>query len=747
MEKAKNRRRSFAIIIKDLLGIAIQKQIVFFWRENFKGLAKKDGPTAHPTFAPNLKFQILHGKFLSKNTGGLSSNNASNNTTFPFSPERRKSAMKAPYVKGLDSKAIPQFLAQVSETRLGLCPVNIQFHCMKFLLVSMEVIVTVSRWMPLAVYWGKLGMHFWTAVAFAYLFTVLECIRCALAGMYADVAFAWIIDELAVNIRAHGIGCAVVNIKHRTWWKEEGCLIPDEAKMNKSCDLLDEVSFGANVPCFSSILLISAENNLSPQVANQLGGIKSEDALFLKLGWIRWLLNRTSSLTYAVIAPGFHALYLEATVKVARPKLKPWAEAISLDYLVAGAENNLSPQVANQQGGIKPFLMSFIMKLVYVFLFEASSLTYAVIAPWFHALYLNLRSDFGSVTKESPLIKMKALLIEKWGLCDSGKVPGQLARPKLTPWAEAISLDYLVADSFVALAIPRDVELYECPCLLINGCKISLCRFSSAAWSQKRQHVHSTAWSWGSYVIYNVKLLQKSGASKQSSSFLKATTMTLFTISESEKASYVHQIYSYLGDDPFLKQFLPIDPATKDLFNLVKDGLINIAVPGIVDERAVSTKRVLNPWKRNENHTLCLNSAKPIGCTVVNIGTQHLAEGRPHLLLGLISLIIKVILRIFGCLIPDEAKMNKSCDLLDEVSFGANVPCFSSILLISITIIAHTKENVVKKQGLTCDEMEAERESLHSKVLKLLQCLKPPVGRPVTKISKVNDPWNPVRGV
>jgi plastin-1 len=66
----------------------------------------------------------------------------------------------------------------------------------------------------------------------------------------------------------------------------------------------------------------------------------------------------------------------------------------------------------------------------------------------------------------------------------------------------------------------------------------------------------------------------KSGASKQSSSFLKATTMTLFTISESEKASYVDQIYSYLGDDPFLKQFLPIDPATKDLFNLVKDGVL-----------------------------------------------------------------------------------------------------------------------------------------------------------------------------
>ncbi|KAB5514163.1 hypothetical protein DKX38_028069 [Salix brachista] len=95
----------------------------------------------------------------------------------------------------------------------------------------------------------------------------------------------------------------------------------------------------------------------------------------------------------------------------------------------------------------------------------------------------------------------------------------------------------------------------------------------------------------------------KSGASKQSSSFLKATTMTLFTISDSEKASYIDQIYT-------------------------SSKLINIVVPGIIDERSVNTKRVLNPWKRSENHTLCLNSAKAIGCTVINIGTQDLVEGR-----------------------------------------------------------------------------------------------------------------------
>ncbi|KAF3774581.1 hypothetical protein EJ110_NYTH49278 [Nymphaea thermarum] len=63
--------------------------------------------------------------------------------------------------------------------------------------------------------------------------------------------------------------------------------------------------------------------------------------------------------------------------------------------------------------------------------------------------------------------------------------------------------------------------------------------------------------------------------------------------------------------------------------------LINVAVPGTIDERAINTKKVLNPWERNENHTLCLNSAKAIGCTVVNIGTQDLVEGRIQLLADL----------------------------------------------------------------------------------------------------------------
>lgn len=71
----------------------------------------------------------------------------------------------------------------------------------------------------------------------------------------------------------------------------------------------------------------------------------------------------------------------------------------------------------------------------------------------------------------------------------------------------------------------------------------------------------------------------KMGASKKvlktSSSFLKAATTTLrHTISESEKNSYVSHINSFLGQDPFLKEFLPIDPSTNAVFDLAKDGVL-----------------------------------------------------------------------------------------------------------------------------------------------------------------------------
>ncbi|XP_051224595.1 fimbrin-2 isoform X2 [Lolium perenne] len=172
-------------------------------------------------------------------------------------------------------------------------------------------------------------------------------------------------------------------------------------------------------------------------------------------------------------------------------------------------------------------------------------------------------------------------------------------------------------------------------------------------------------------------------SSSTSAAFLTASTTTLLhTISESEKASYVAHINAYLAEDPFLKKALPVNPTTDQLFHLTKDGvllckLVNLAVPGTIDERAINTKRLLNLWEKNENHTLCLNSAKAIGCTVVNIGTQDLAEGRPHLILGLISQIIKEMEELMS-LSPEKILLRWMNFQLKKGGFQRTVTNFSS---------------------------------------------------------------------
>lgn len=80
---------------------------------------------------------------------------------------------------------------------------------------------------------------------------------------------------------------------------------------------------------------------------------------------------------------------------------------------------------------------------------------------------------------------------------------------------------------------------------------------------------------WQAYLNLQARAAAKSGGSKNSSSFLKAATTTVHhAINESEKASYVAHINSFLGEDPFLSKYLPIDPSTNALFDLAKDGVL-----------------------------------------------------------------------------------------------------------------------------------------------------------------------------
>ncbi len=59
------------------------------------------------------------------------------------------------------------------------------------------------------------------------------------------------------------------------------------------------------------------------------------------------------------------------------------------------------------------------------------------------------------------------------------------------------------------------------------------------------------------------------------SSFLTSSATTLVhTISDSEKKAYIDHINTYLEDDAVLSKVLPIDPATNQLFEIVKDGML-----------------------------------------------------------------------------------------------------------------------------------------------------------------------------
>ncbi|KNC99423.1 fimbrin [Spizellomyces punctatus DAOM BR117] len=122
---------------------------------------------------------------------------------------------------------------------------------------------------------------------------------------------------------------------------------------------------------------------------------------------------------------------------------------------------------------------------------------------------------------------------------------------------------------------------------------------------------------------------------------------TTHTINEDEKESFTQHINQQLAYDPHVKDRLPIDPASMQVFSECKDGLllaklINDAVPGTIDERVLNVSKKLNAFHMTENNNVVVNSAKAIGCSVVNIGAQDLIEGREHLILGLIWQIIKI---------------------------------------------------------------------------------------------------------
>eukprot|EP01112_Ceratiomyxa_fruticulosa_P020761 TRINITY_DN7167_c0_g1_i1.p1 TRINITY_DN7167_c0_g1~~TRINITY_DN7167_c0_g1_i1.p1 ORF type:complete len:614 (+),score=141.52 TRINITY_DN7167_c0_g1_i1:270-2111(+) len=121
---------------------------------------------------------------------------------------------------------------------------------------------------------------------------------------------------------------------------------------------------------------------------------------------------------------------------------------------------------------------------------------------------------------------------------------------------------------------------------------------------------------------------------------------TSHSYSEEEKIAFVDWINGTMKKDADLKDRIPMSEADDSLFKACHDGillckLINDAVPETIDERVIN-KTKLNVYRITENQILTINSAKAIGCNVVNIGAQDLIEGRPYLIMGIIWQIIKL---------------------------------------------------------------------------------------------------------
>lgn len=129
-----------------------------------------------------------------------------------------------------------------------------------------------------------------------------------------------------------------------------------------------------------------------------------------------------------------------------------------------------------------------------------------------------------------------------------------------------------------------------------------------------------------------------------------ATASSTHTINEDERTEFTRHINAVLAGDPDIGHKLPFPTDTFEMFDQCKDGLvlaklINDSVPDTIDERVLNRpgKKIksLNAFHMTENNNIVIESAKGIGCSVVNIGSQDLVEVREHLILGLIWQVIR----------------------------------------------------------------------------------------------------------
>ncbi|KAG9242353.1 calponin homology domain-containing protein [Calycina marina] len=178
---------------------------------------------------------------------------------------------------------------------------------------------------------------------------------------------------------------------------------------------------------------------------------------------------------------------------------------------------------------------------------------------------------------------------------------------------------------------------------------ISKLRDSSPA--QQRANAGPTTLSHGGVVSQQTGGAHGSKASVSGKIHVQGSSSNVtHTINEDERTEFTRHINAVLAGDPDLGNRLPFAIDTFEMFDDCKDGLvlaklINDSVPDTIDERVLNQVgkkiKTLNAFHMTENNNIVIESAKGIGCSVVNIGSGDIMEGREHLILGLIWQVIR----------------------------------------------------------------------------------------------------------
>ncbi|CAF1336371.1 unnamed protein product [Adineta steineri] len=117
-----------------------------------------------------------------------------------------------------------------------------------------------------------------------------------------------------------------------------------------------------------------------------------------------------------------------------------------------------------------------------------------------------------------------------------------------------------------------------------------------------------------------------------------------------ERVWTANWLNQFLADDAHLNlRTNPIDSQDpQGLYKRCQDGillckLINIAVPKTIDERAINLNLSKQDiFRQSENLELAINSARGIGCKVVNIHPENISKAVPHIIMGLLWQIIRI---------------------------------------------------------------------------------------------------------